>query len=200
MRIPRGDVYKRVHYSYMEHHACRILSLLPARLNRTVIQAGGNVGVYPREFAKRFKTVLTFEPHPENFECLRANCAGIPNIEASNCALGEEMGERAFSVPKGKSDMGHVVLGSGTPVIAIDSLDLHHLDFICLDLEGFEWPALKGAERAIKLHRPHIVVEIAGHFAKERYGYTYPEMFDWLRVHGYTVKEILKGKDWLACP
>ena len=37
------------------------------------IQAGGNVGVYATCLSAKFHQVLTWEPSPENFLCLREN-------------------------------------------------------------------------------------------------------------------------------
>ena len=38
--------------------------------NKVCIQAGGNVGVWPKKLSTIFDVVYTFEPDPENFNCL----------------------------------------------------------------------------------------------------------------------------------
>ena len=51
--------------------------------------------------------------------------------------------------------------GDGTPVkiIAIDGLALDRLDFIKLDVEGYECAALLGGIKTIQKNRPYIWVE-----------------------------------------
>ena len=50
---------------------------------RTVIQAGGNIGVYPLALSQRFKVVYTVEPDVDNFEALEANTCNAKNIVSS---------------------------------------------------------------------------------------------------------------------
>src|SRR4029077_12251087 len=69
------------------------------------------------------------------------------------------------------SGAGHVIAASdqgdaGAARIEARRLDslvaamgLERLDLIKIDIEGFEWPALKRAEQTIARFRPHIVFE-----------------------------------------
>jgi hypothetical protein len=52
-------------------------------------------------------------------------------------------------------------------ITSIDAMDLPRLDFIKLDVEGFEIPALTGALEAISKYRPYIWVEYFITGAKE---------------------------------
>lgn len=126
-----------------------------------VIQAGGNVGVFPREMAKTFKKVYTFEPHPENFECLERNCPE-DNIFMVNAALGNNHDRIEVGVSRKdlKNNCGaYQVLGEGEiPTMMIDDLNLEP-DLIYLDIEGFELFALQGGEETIKRCHPVIVIE-----------------------------------------
>jgi len=127
-----------------------------------VIQAGGNVGVFPRKLAKDFTAVYTFEPDPENFACLAANCLES-NIIKFQAALGSnhEMIQVGVSRPDLKNNCGaYQVLGAGiTPTMMIDDLDLPACDLIYLDIEGYELFALQGAYETIKKFHPVIVIE-----------------------------------------
>ena len=55
----------------------------------TMIQAGGNVGVYAWQYAQIFDSVYTFEPEDLNFYCLERNLADQKNIKATKSFLGK---------------------------------------------------------------------------------------------------------------
>lgn len=45
------------------------------------------------------------------------------------------------------------------PAITVDAFHLKKLDFIKMDIEGYEYPVLRGAEHTIQTHRPFIYME-----------------------------------------
>lgn len=126
------------------------------------IQAGGNQGMYPRLLAQRFKAVYTFEPDPLNFYCLVQNCQE-DNIVKMQAALG--MKAELIKVNRHNftnAGMHQVSPGGFIPSLTIDSLNLPELDFMSLDVEGYEEKILRGAERTIEKFRPVIAAENAG--------------------------------------
>ena len=126
------------------------------------VQAGGNIGLFPRELAKDFGVVYTFEPHPENFNCLALNCPES-NIIKFQAGLGNshEQIEVGPSRPDLKNNCGaYQVTGVGiTPTLMIDDLELPNCDLIYLDIEGYELFALQGGYETIKKFHPVIVIE-----------------------------------------
>ncbi len=133
---------------------------------RTVIQAGGNCGVYPLLYTQYFKNVYTFEPDPINFFCLNLNCQ-MTNIIKFNCALGEEPDIAVMQeVAEGNRGMNQVskVNEQSTntvPIVTIDSFEFKDVDLIQFDLEGFEQFAIKGAVKTIDKYKPMIIMETA---------------------------------------
>lgn len=129
---------------------------------KVCIQAGGNVGVWPKRLSKIFDVVYTFEPDPENFNCLTRNVqehnviklnAGLSNghemiVVKSPCKQ-EEFNCGAYQVFAG----GHV------PTFKIDDLNLSDCDLIYLDIEGYELYALEGGRNTIESFRPIIALE-----------------------------------------
>lgn len=136
---------------------------------RTCIQAGGNVGIWPRHLAKTFGTVWTFEPDEENFDCLNRNLSQIANIAAVNQGLGAEVS--FMGMKREPENVGaHRMDGEGFyPITTIDAFGLQYADLIVLDIEGMEPLALKGAKETIRRHRPVIMVEDKG--LSEHYGF-----------------------------
>jgi len=154
-----------------------------------VIQAGGAMGLYPLMLADHFQRVVTFEPDPENWDCLRANLKardGLKRINAWHAALGATPGECVMDRPNPLNcGANRTVQGEGDiPVLTIDGMRwTGKIDAIWLDVEGSELAALKGAEQTIREHSPVIVTEELGN--GERYGVGPTDIEDWLATLGY---------------
>lgn len=124
---------------------------------RTVIQAGGNCGIYPIYFARHFNKVMTFEPIADNFYCL-CNNATQDNIYKYQSAIGNST--EPVKLEKVQNIGGYKVLGEGSvPQLTIDSFNLTDVDLIQLDVEGHEGYAIQGAANTIKKCRPVIMLE-----------------------------------------
>lgn len=152
---------------------------------RECVQAGGNVGVFPKVLSHHFSTVYTAELDRTNFEDMLAN--DLPgNVLPFHAALGEQAGH----VGRHKADLPishYVEAGSDVPMLAIDDWALQSCDLIALDVEGYEWPALKGAAQTLERCHPLLVIETKGHGV--RYGYTDTQMDRWLMALGYRLVE-----------
>lgn len=158
----------------------KLLNLVRGR--GCVIQAGGNVGLYPKMLAKAFAKVVTFEPDPENFACMSRNVTE-KNIVMVNAALGEATGFCEME-PVGSANCGaHRVRRDGDiPIRTIDDFDLKP-DLIWLDIEGFEPFALRGAEKTVEASRPVIAIEEKG--LSRHYGVGFEQTEAWLHQRGY---------------
>lgn len=167
---------------------------------RTCIQAGGNVGVYAQNLARRFQTVITVEPDPENWACLQRNVIA-PNVVSHHAALGDTPGTvETFRPVSEATNYGATMVRpseSGVPVKIIDDMRLKSLDFLMLDVEGYELPALRGAEQTIDRCRPVVSVEAKGLGAA--HGWSDEMLHDWLLAHRYTLAEAI-GRDKIYTP
>lgn len=152
--------------------------------NSVMVQAGGNCGQYVRQFSQRFNTVYTFEPDTINFLCLTLNCSSNNVIKTQAC-LGNE--NKFVSIYR-ESDAGaiHVVEHQGSiPTVRIDDLKLPSCDLIQLDIEGYEYFALLGAQHTIEQYHPLIMLEWCGAWAK-RYGTDEKMRDEFLTNMGYS--------------
>lgn len=130
------------------------------------MQAGGNLGIFPKALAQQFAAVYTFEPDPALFKTMIGN-APEPNIVRFQAALGHErklvrmVTERVYKVHMPPHEgVTHVEPEGIIPTLRVDDLNLPHIDLIYLDIEGQEFHALKGAEMSILLRRPVVAIEI----------------------------------------
>lgn len=124
--------------------------------HRTAIQAGGNVGLWPKRLAEVFARVYTFEPEPVSRACLELN---VPrHVTVSGAALGCEPG--ACGIERRSLGSHQVTPGDAVPVVTVDSLELNDVDLLQLDIEGYEWHALMGAIETINASKPVIHLEL----------------------------------------
>jgi FkbM family methyltransferase len=155
---------------------------------RVIVQAGGNCGFYIKPYAELFETVYTFEPDPQNFYCLINNVDDQNVIKIQAC-LGDKhqlVGMKTKQKNAGVSRVSEYP--GGYPTFMIDDLALEVCDLIHLDIEGYEFFALKGAIETIKRCKPIIALEWLDH--GKLYGVSQTDISTWLQDLGY--KEIGK--------
>lgn len=158
---------------------------------RTAVQAGGNIGLWPRRLAEVFDRVITFEPDEASRACLARN---VPeSVTVCPEALGDVAG--ACGIKHRGLGSHRVVNGNDVRVTTIDSLNLETLDYLQLDVEGYEWHALAGAVSTIRRCRPVIQVELRDF--TEKYGQTDAAVRELLQGLGYTQVSAQSGSDYV---
>lgn len=174
------------------------LELVPKR--RTVIQAGGNVGVYPLALSKIFERVVSFEPDPDNWECFLANFDG-KDVEscvvAENKALADTrktVGTYRMERERGNYGATQIKDGGDIEAITIDAYGFTDVDFLFLDIEGYEYPALLGAKDTIAATHPTISLELKN--LGLTYGYPDRMCDEFLTERGYKLANRI-GRDYI---
>lgn len=126
---------------------------------RTAIQAGGNAGMYPSLLAELFDKVVTFEPEERNLYCLRKNTMKFDNVEIYEGVIGDSNDPVAISGWEPNCGSYEVCGPGDIKQYRIDDLDVGPVDFIQLDVQGFELRVLKGAIETIRRYSPVIQLE-----------------------------------------
>lgn len=153
---------------------------------RTVIQAGGNIGIWPVALSKRFERIYTAEPDAANFAALEINTRNHPNIFIRNVAFGDKLSRGAIDHIDPDNIGAHQVKeGDEFDIMRIDDLEVKDCDLLQLDVEGFEHQAILGAVETIKSSEPVICLELKG--LGKRYGHDDQETIDFLAGLGYKV-------------
>ena len=132
---------------------------------RTIINAGGAMGMYPKLWSPHFQRVYTFEPAPLSFYVLNLNCTE-DNIFKFNAGLGHDHEKQILNVDcpvnYGMNRIGPRGDNAVTiPILRIDDFNLDDLDVIQLDIEGWEHNALLGGSDTIQRCHPLITIETA---------------------------------------
>lgn len=140
-----------------DHHQHKYFTHLNNR--RVCITAGGNCGMYARFYSKIFETTYVFEPDTLNFHCL-VNNTQSDNVYKFNCALSDKVEYVSINRSSMHNVGMHRIHKTGNvPTLTIDMFDFPIVDFIQLDVEGYEERAIRGAINTINKHKPVIVVE-----------------------------------------
>lgn len=157
--------------------------------NDLVVQAGANLGLFPKRLAETFKRVVSFEPDAQLFEWTKYN-APEPNIRLIQAALGCERTNVGLSQKRRDTTgrpthegLTHVFGTGDVKQVLIDDLVLRACDLIYLDIEGYEYNALKGGVETIQKFKPVIAVEINRNITQ--YGMTADGFRSWIRGLGY---------------
>jgi FkbM family methyltransferase len=184
-------------WDYMQTHPDvpeKIVEYLPQECRRVIVQAGGNCGYYPKKYSQLFDRVYTFEPDWLNFHCLNLNVPESNVVKIQSC-LGNEhqtVGLNIKSINRGKN----FINGPGVyPVLRIDDLALDQCSAIQLDVEGYEYYALLGAEKTIKQHHPVIVVEVWDQLTNRFDKNVNQKLDDFLQSLGYKLTTTLYDSD-----
>jgi len=122
---------------------------------RVCLDIGSNIGQWTRPLAKCFNSVVCFEPNPNFRECFNKN------ITEDNVLLW----------PYGLSDKEHTASQDFNSTIlqnedgdiscrTLDSFGLTKVDFVKIDVDGFEVPLLQGAEKTLTENNPVINIEM----------------------------------------
>lgn len=179
--IPYDPYFEGVFQTGEFEHQNLNAALEACRSFRTAIDGGAHVGSWTWKIASKFEKVLAFEPNKDNYECLLLN-ASMPNVTHINAALGES--HDIASLVKGtNSGSGYITPGNDFKVFPLDHYNLTDVDFIKLDVEGFEPFALRGAIKTIESSWPVILVEQKPLTA--RYRLDYKEAGRFLEELGY---------------
>lgn len=167
----------------------------------TCIDIGANIGYYSTLYSKIVGLkgkVISIEPSPLNFKYLKENLLiqKLNNFELFNCACGARDSEIKFQLDlRGNKCM--IVSDSekltdpniiNVPIRQLDNiiqeLKLQKIDFIKIDVEGYEWEVILGSNNLIKKFHPTTQIEI--HF-KRLGNQTTREILEFFKNEGYEV-------------
>lgn len=153
---------------------------------RTAIDGGAHIGTWALGMLERgFRSVEAYEPAEDTFECLKENVKEWKiihdhepvdrSIGVHKCALGPKpfyCGMKDDSKYAGGNTGGRYLKGHGEiPVRPLDCYKWREVDFIKLDVEGYEPAVIEGAIETIKANRPIIMIE-EKHRMAHRFGFT----------------------------
>ncbi|WP_343636886.1 FkbM family methyltransferase [Fluviicola sp.] len=141
--------------------------------------------------------IYAFEPYPKTFGKLERNIGNNPAliVKAYNLGLGSEKGSLHMMQHNAWNSGGFRMTSDTSnsivvPVISLDEFvsenQIPAIDFIKIDVEGFELEVLKGARQTIRRFRPVIVFEYSVENILAQQG-NIPEALDELVKNNYKI-------------
>ena len=162
------------------------------------LDIGANVGYYTVLVAKLVKSsgrVFAIEPNDTNFEILDANT--LPwqeegRVQVFRTALSDEAGSANLFLNSRNGGMHRmyssvVCTDESVPVTVVrgDALQLEPLDFIKIDIEGFEPRALRGLQHTLQ-NSPHVkILSEFSPFSIMEAGESPLRWLDWMTTQGF---------------
>ena len=160
---------------------------------RTCLDLGGHIGITSIRFSKYFEQVHTFEPI--HTDCFEHNTADLDNVTLYPYAVSDKTGTVDMFINTNNSG-GCAVVHEGIidylyrknkfvpttsfPCRAVDEFDFQDVDFIKIDVEGYNLPVLDGMRNLLERCSPIMQSEIA---ADENYN---KRFYKKMKELGYT--------------
>lgn len=150
-----------------EEWATNELALTSEYARGVVLDIGANIGTHTLVYARTADRVYAFEPQPFMFDMLCTNLLlnNVLNVTPIQCALGPINGITHMDLhdPTQQNSPAGERVGKGESEVSmhtLDALGIGKVDFIKIDVEGFELEVLKGMSRTLELYHPDIYIEI----------------------------------------
>lgn len=142
----------------------KMRNALPDKM--VMIDVGGNIGTFLGQFVDKCDTIFAFEPIPRLNQVIKESIEY--NKDKKVKLIAKAVGDAPSVVKMFDNNNSSIVSEGGQEavleieVITLDSelTELKRIDFIKIDVEGYELNVLNGAKKIIEKHRPAILVEV----------------------------------------
>ncbi|MBD5531540.1 MAG: FkbM family methyltransferase [Lachnospiraceae bacterium] len=169
INLRNGDMVQNKIYLEQNYFEIHHLKVAAPYIKGCVLDIGANIGNHTCFFLVECaaKKVYAFEPVLRTYQILQKNVA-LNHLQdraiCRNIALGAHSGQAAITHQDSVDSGGTKVeasAGGGICMDALDNLDIEEkIDFIKIDVEGYEYEVLKGGQKTICKNKPIIFVEI----------------------------------------
>ncbi len=170
-----------------------------AKSGDSVIDIGGNRGVYAYAFWRLGFQVDVFEPNPLCAKIISA-WGGKKNIRVHEVALSDQVGFSKLHIPVDVSGVEHDASASlehndfeqshdiKVKLTTLDSFKYTDVSLIKIDVEGHETAVLQGAEQTILMSKPALLIEIEQRHNCRNISEIFDRIKDW-DYQGYYLKD-----------
>lgn len=168
---------------------------------RNAVDIGAHYGIMTYNLSQFFKHVYSFEINHQVFDCLKENVAKFKtnNITLYPFGLGSAEKNVYLNFNPESTFSTHVcndVTAITSEIKKLDSFNLHNIDFIKIDAEGYEPFILQGGLQTIIENKPVILYECKN-YPDTRYGISKDFFYETLSRYGYKILDNVGSKNKL---
>jgi FkbM family methyltransferase len=193
-------LYKPAYFLFKGWQDSSEIELLERHISNgeVILDIGANIGFYAALLSRltgHDGMVHCFEPDPLNFSRLEENCRSIGNIRMNRMAVGERT-ERLTLYTSNRLNVDHRTYRPDSyakevsvPSVCIDDYlaENRRLDFIKMDIQGYETQAIKGMQQTIGVNRDVMLLSEFWPYGLQQSGSSATEYFDLLSDMGFIV-------------
>ena len=166
-----------------------------------VVDAGANIGIYSKFLAKCVGStgqVHSFEPSPENYVRLKRAMRSLPNVKVNETALSDVTGVLNLYVSKDLNVDHRTYPPEGQPRQSVQIQCIRfddyfptgsRVDFIKMDIQGFELHALSGGRRVISENPSIRLLLEFWPFGLKQAGRDWRQLIAELEQHGMAIRQ-----------
>ena len=179
--LPEDDEHYLNYFKMFDHYqeAQRNRALAQVFNWGFAIDIGANIGLWSKDLSEYFDKTVCFEPNKNCIGCLKKNINKKKSV-IYNHALGSVNTQMDLYTPSysgGSSFINNTRIGTDedgskiygefssntskqkTIIKTLDSFNFQNVDFIKIDVQGFELEVLKGAYKTLRANSPIICIE-----------------------------------------
>jgi FkbM family methyltransferase len=197
------EIEKRIDFFYVNRRTIfknQILSYQHLLENKDILDIGSNIGLISLAICEniKYKSIHLFEPNPDYFNFSKKILNDYNNIFFNNVGVGTKNEEKILYSNKGENIGWNTFLEKdplqnnnfinnmdkyACEIIKLDDFykDINNIDFIKIDVEGYEAYVIEGALELIKKFKPYIYVEVGWGINHPTWNYNkliYDKLFD----------------------
>ena len=191
-------LYKITYQSFKQKQDAFEISLIKkyTKQNDTVLDIGANIGFYAELLSNVVGVngkVHCFEPDATNFNYLKKRCINLKNVSVNNKAVSDKTGVLKIYTSK-QLNVDHRTYKPDDydqeidiDAIAIDDyLNGQVVNFIKMDIQGFEMSAVKGMDKTLESHDLKILSEFWP-YGMRKAGTSVLEYFQFLKQYNFYI-------------
>ena len=180
--VPDNDFHFIQYLQQFDHYqeAQRNRALSYVQNWELALDIGANIGLWSKDLSNFFDKLICFEPNPGCVDCLKKNI-NLKKSEIKNCALGSlsekknlfihasNSGASSFvnNTKVGYDDQSRAIYGEFpketkkiyVEIKKLDDFNIEKIDFIKIDVQGYELEVLKGAKNTLRKNNPVLCIE-----------------------------------------
>ena len=200
-------------YMFKTHNSCDAVPLMEAldkriKNSRVAIDIGANIGITTIWMAKNSEKVFSFEPEKQNIKRFKENLEAnnINNVELIKKAVSDKKGELELNILEsyGHHSLGKVATSKIVGIQKVDVVtlsdfckekDIDIIDFLKVDVEGFEIEVFRGAKELFDKKQIKLIAFEISEVPLIILNKTEKEIFDFFDLVNYKIC-YLNGKEF----